>query len=109
MVSFKRIVVFSLLALHLNACSTYPSKFRCPETKGLGCTMLSEIDRKIDNGEIEEIYGGCCHECRGGKNRKCKKGKCNYPKVKSSNWHKVKKNNDQELDEYEDQDYWYFK
>lgn len=40
----------------ITGCSTYPSKFRCGEAKGLGCTMLSVIDKQIDSGQIEEAY-----------------------------------------------------
>lgn len=40
----------------LSGCSTYPTKFKCQDAQGLGCTMMSQIDQQIDSGEIEEIY-----------------------------------------------------
>lgn len=57
------VTVFGLLT----GCSTYPSKFKCGDAKGLGCTMLRVVDKQIDSGQIEEVY----------KTKKnCKKNKC---------------------------------
>lgn len=50
----------------LVSCSTYPSKFKCGDARGLGCTMLSEIDKQINNGKIVEAY----------KEKKCKTDYC---------------------------------
>jgi len=64
---YKLLAVFFVL-FGLSACSTYPSKFKCGDARGLGCTMLSEVDRQIDNGKIEEVY----------QDKKCQKGaSCN--------------------------------
>ena len=54
-----------LISFTIASCSTYPSKFKCGDAKGLGCTMLSEVDRQIDSGKIEQVY------------KKCKGSKCN--------------------------------
>ncbi|MGV2433274.1 MAG UNVERIFIED_CONTAM: hypothetical protein LVQ98_08525 [Rickettsiaceae bacterium] len=43
-------------SLILTSCSTYPAKFKCGDARGLGCTMVREIDYKIDNGEVETAY-----------------------------------------------------
>ena len=40
----------------ITSCSTYSNKFNCKEAKGLGCTMLHQIDQQIDSGQIEEVY-----------------------------------------------------
>lgn len=45
-----------LMLFALSACSTYPSKFKCADSRGLGCTMLSNVDKQIDSGEIQEVY-----------------------------------------------------
>src|SRR5690606_5008954 len=42
--------------LSLSACiSVYASSFGCGDAKGLDCQMMSEIDKKIDNGSIDEV------------------------------------------------------
>ena len=56
-----------IVSLSVTSCSTYPNKFKCGDAKGLGCTMLSEVDRQIDSGKIEQVY----------KEKKCKRGRCN--------------------------------
>ncbi|PCI01063.1 MAG: hypothetical protein COB76_02170 [Alphaproteobacteria bacterium] len=61
-----RIFIISLVLLSITACSTYPNKFKCGDAKGLGCTMLAEIDRQIDSGKIEEVY----------KDKKCSGKRC---------------------------------
>lgn len=85
MFKIRRSLVFILtMSLSLVSCSTYPSKFKCSDAKGLGCTMLSEIDRQIDNGQIEEAYLE--------KTKKCKLGRCSnfenskiMPQIKQAN------------------------
>jgi hypothetical protein len=55
---FPRIIRFilaPLLLLSLSACSVYPNKFKCRDARGLPCTMLREVDRQIDSGQIAEI------------------------------------------------------
>jgi len=67
---FKNIIskffLVTVTCAALSACSTYPSKFKCGDAKGLGCTMVREIDTKIDSGEIEVAY------MESNKNKKCK-------------------------------------
>jgi hypothetical protein len=59
-------IILAIMLIGLASCSTYPNKFRCGDARGLGCTMLSEVDRQIDSGKIEQIY----------KDKNCKKGHC---------------------------------
>ena len=62
-----RVITLLLGIFSISACSTYPNKFKCGDAKGLGCTMLAEVDRQIDNGKIAEVY----------QDNKCKRGRCN--------------------------------
>lgn len=48
--------VILLIFFSLSGCSSYPSKFKCPDAKGLGCTMLSSVDKQINSGEIKGVY-----------------------------------------------------
>jgi hypothetical protein len=66
----KLILVASLIVLSclIQGCSTYPSKFKCGDAKGLGCTMLRDVDMQIDSGKIEEAYS---------EGKKCKGAICN--------------------------------
>lgn len=52
----KNLIVIILAIFSVSACSTYPSKFKCGEAKGLGCHRLSDIDKQITSGEIEQVY-----------------------------------------------------
>ncbi len=63
--AFKRLFWVISILTSLSACSTYPNKFRCGDAKGLGCTMLRDVDAQIDSGQIEEAYKDK-KECRGG-------------------------------------------
>lgn len=49
----------SLLALGtitlLSGCSSMNNKFDCPRTGGVMCKSLDDVNRMIDNGEIERI------------------------------------------------------
>ena len=45
-----------LMTLSIVSCSTYPNKFKCDDARGLGCTMLHEVDKQIDSGQIAEAY-----------------------------------------------------
>lgn len=54
----------------LVSCSTYPSKFKCGDAKGLGCVMLSEIDKQINNGKIVEAYN-CNNQERYNSKKRC--------------------------------------
>lgn len=51
-----QICILAATLSSISACSTYPSKFKCGDAKGLGCTMVRDIDIKIDSGEIEIAY-----------------------------------------------------
>ncbi len=46
----------SIAISSLTACASYPSKFICPDAKGLNCEMLHSIDKKIDTGTMDSIY-----------------------------------------------------
>lgn len=63
---FAKLVTSLMLTVFLNGCSVYSGKFTCGDSRGAPCVMLSEVDKKINSGEIVEIY----------KDRKCKGGKC---------------------------------
>jgi hypothetical protein len=65
-------ILFALIGL--SGCSTYPNKFKCGDAKGLGCTMLRDVDNQIDSGQIEEAYK---------KSKKCRGRSCSA-KVPSS-------------------------
>ncbi len=71
----KTVLTLTLFFL-TTSCSVYSSNFSCPDSKGAACVMLSDVNRMIDNGEIETFY----------KNKKCRSGKCgreeeNVPKL----------------------------
>lgn len=109
MKNFKIIAIICTL-LTMSGCSTYPSKFRCGDAKGLGCTMLSEIDKKITSGEIEEAYKDKKKTCRGRNCRSNKGEDVNTPKLKAN--HNTKMLTSSESDdayEYSDGQYLYFK
>lgn len=59
-----RAMVMLLAVFSISACSTYPGKFKCGDAKGLGCTMLAEVDKQIDSGKIAEAYKDK-KKCRG--------------------------------------------
>ena len=62
----KNLIVIIIAVFSVSACSTYPSKFKCGEAKGLGCHRLSDIDKQITSGEIEQIYfNKNSKKCRG--------------------------------------------
>lgn len=80
-----RIVILSLLAFNLSACSSYSSKFSCSDAKGLTCAPMRIVDLRIDSGQIEEIEAQ--DQCRGSR---CKKVvTIDKPKVKDNNIHKI--------------------
>ena len=49
-------IIMLLASFTITSCSTYPNKFKCGDARGLGCTMLHEVDKQIDSGQIEEAY-----------------------------------------------------
>lgn len=57
--------VLILTLITISGCSTYSSKFKCSEARGLGCTMIRDIDQQIDSGQIEEAYKNKNKKCRG--------------------------------------------
>ena len=59
-------IVLLIVSLSFVSCSTYPNKFKCGDAKGLGCTMLREVDKQIDSGKIAEAYKDK-KKCRGNK------------------------------------------
>ena len=56
-------IIMLLASFTIASCSTYPNKFKCGDARGLGCTMLHEVDKQIDSGQIEEAYKA--KKCRG--------------------------------------------
>jgi hypothetical protein len=66
--NIKILAVILFTSIGLSGCSTYPNKFKCGDAKGLGCTMLRDVDVQIDSGQIEEAYK---------KNNKCRGTGCN--------------------------------
>ena len=63
----SRAIILVLASISIVSCSTYPNKFKCGDAKGLGCTMLRDVDTQIDSGQIEEAYK---------KNNKCRGRSC---------------------------------
>jgi len=61
------VVTLAFMLISLVGCSTYPNKFKCGDARGLGCTMLRDVDTQIDSGKIEEAYAP---------KKKCKGRKC---------------------------------
>lgn len=49
-------IMILIASFSISSCSTYPNRFKCGDAKGLGCTMLHEVDSQIDSGQIEEAY-----------------------------------------------------
>lgn len=105
-----RVIKFTLVLLSavcISGCSTYPSKFKCGNAKGVGCTMLSEIDRQITSGQIEEAYKDK-RRCRG---RKCYSNlgqEVDVPKLKARHNTKILTRADEEdMYEYADGEYLY--
>lgn len=74
------------ILLLLSGCSAYSGKFACGDSKGANCVMLSEVDKRIDSGEIEENY----------KDKRCSGGRCKsnanleaWPTLKNNKTHKA--------------------
>lgn len=52
-----RLLAMMIIAIStLTSCSSYSSKFICPNAKGLNCEMLRSVDHKITTGEIDKFY-----------------------------------------------------
>lgn len=58
--SFLRILGVVILLPLMSGCSTYSNKWGCKDARGLPCEMLSEVDEKVNSGEIIEVYNTSC-------------------------------------------------
>ena len=100
----KQVGVF-ILPLLLSSCAVYSTGFNCADSKGARCMMLSEVDRRVNSGEIETVY--LDKKCKG---RGCNKEMSNVPKKALDQVHKVKiEPIEDALDEYQDGGDLYFK
>ena len=100
----RQVSIFIPLFL-LSSCAIYSTGFNCADSKGAPCVMLSEIDRRVDSGEIETVY--LDKKCKG---RACNKEISNVPKKDFNQIHKVKIIPiDDKLNEYQDGDDLYLK
>ena len=80
-----RITVLLILISCLSSCAVYSTGFNCADSKGARCVMLSEVDRRVDSGEIETVY--LDKKCKG---KACNKEISNVPKKALNQTHKVK-------------------
>ena len=71
------------VAFLLSGCSGYSSKFTCGSSHGAKCVMISEIDKMIDSGEIEEYHIN--RKCKG--NKKCLNAV--KPKTQIAKYHEI--------------------
>ena len=100
----RQVGIFIPLFL-LSSCAIYSTGFNCADSRGAPCVMLSEIDRRVDSGEIETVY--LDKKCKG---RACNKEISNVPKKAFNQIHKVKIIPiDDQLNEYQDGDDLYLK
>lgn len=62
----KLIMSLIFIVFILSSCSSYSSKFVCNDSRGMPCTMMRSIDKKIDSGEIDKAYVSKCkgQKCR---------------------------------------------
>jgi hypothetical protein len=68
-------VALLLLSFIVSGCTTYSKDFKCRDARGVGCTMMREIDNQIESGKIEEAYMDKKSRSKcSGKNGKCKSG-----------------------------------
>lgn len=89
----------------LSSCAVYSGSFNCGDSKGARCMMLSEVDKRVDSGEIETVY--LDKKCKG---KACNKEINNVPKKALNQIHKVKIVGKEEgASEYEDGDDLYLK
>ncbi|WPY01743.1 hypothetical protein Trichorick_01661 (plasmid) [Candidatus Trichorickettsia mobilis] len=63
----SKIASVLILMICLSSCAVYSTGFNCADSKGARCVMLSEVDRRVDSGEIETVY----------LDKKCKGKACN--------------------------------
>ena len=52
----KTVIIYILASLLLSSCSTYPSKFKGNPAKGTWGALPMDVDRMVDNGEVESVY-----------------------------------------------------
>ena len=80
-----RLLAIMLLMSCLSSCAVYSTGFNCADSKGARCVMLSEVDRRVDSGEIETVY--LDKKCKG---KACNKEISNVPKKALNQTHKIK-------------------
>ena len=91
------ITAILILMSCLSSCAVYSTGFNCADSKGARCVMLSEVDRRVDSGEIETVY--LDKKCKG---KACNKEISNVPKKALNQTHKVKIiDTEDHLNEYE--------
>jgi len=81
----SKIASVLILMSCLSSCAVYSGSFNCGDSKGARCLMLSEVDRRVDSGEIETVY--LDKKCKG---KTCNKEINNVPKKALNQIHKVK-------------------
>lgn len=81
---FKQVTLL-ILPMLLSSCAIYQTGFNCADSKGARCVMLSEVDKRVDSGEIETVYLNqkCC-------GKSCKLESSNVPQKALNQIHKVK-------------------
>ena len=95
-----RIAVILILTSCLSSCAVYSTGFNCSDSKGARCVMLSEVDRRVDSGEIETVY--LDKKCKG---KACNKEISNVPKKALNQTHKIKIiDTEDHLNEHQDGD-----
>ena len=91
-----RIAGLLILMSCLSSCAVYSTGFNCADSKGARCVMLSEVDERVDSGEIETVY--LDKKCKG---KACNKEISNVPKKALNQIHKVKIIDTEDTNEYE--------
>jgi hypothetical protein len=84
------LVITLMMPILLSSCAIYSAGFNCPDSQGARCMMLSEVDKRVDSGEIETVY--LPKKCRG-KSCKLESGNAlqnNVPQKALNQIHKVK-------------------
>ena len=95
-----RITILLILTSCLSSCAVYSTGLNCADSKGARCVMLSEVDRRVDSGEIETVY--LDKKCKG---KACNKEISNVPKKALNQTHKVKIiDTEDHLNEHQDGD-----
>lgn len=101
----SKIASVLILMSCLSSCAVYSGSFNCGDSKGARCLMLSEVDKRVDSGEIETVY--LDKKCKG---KACNKEINNVPKKALNQIHKVKIiDREDAVNEYENGDDLYLK